>query len=368
MTVSEPGETREWVAYVGSRTTTARGAQGKGLSMYSVDAVSGVWRLRQVVEGLVNPSYMILNRAQDRLYAVHGDQTEVSSFVVERDDGTLRFLNRQSCGGANPVHLELSMDERRLVVANYATGTLSSLGIAGDGALEPVAALLGLPGKPGPHRVEQNGSHPHHVRRFTAHGQPTPWHIVPDKGLDAVFAVQWGTSAADTRMARFQSRESAGPRHAAFSPSDRLVYVANELDSTVTTLAFDPDAGAFSCLGHASTLPGNYSGENRVAGIVAHPSGRMIYVSNRGHDSVACLPVETDGTLSREPCFVSALGEVPRFITLTPDGRHLLIANERSHTLVIRALDDATLVPIEEARIVGTGSPVCVVFREGVVN
>src|ERR1700710_2861449 len=147
MTVSEPGETREWVAYVGSRTTTARGAQGKGLSMYSVDAVPGVWRLRQVVEGLVNPSYMILNRAQDRLYAVHGDQTEASSFVVERDDGTLRFLNRQSCGGANPVHLELSMDERRLVVANYATGTLSSLGIAGDGALEPVAALLGLPGK-----------------------------------------------------------------------------------------------------------------------------------------------------------------------------------------------------------------------------
>jgi 6-phosphogluconolactonase len=363
--VSEGNEQREWVAYVGCRTTTARGAQGKGLSVYAVNPASGEWRLRQVVDGLVNPSYMILNRARDRLYAVHGDQTEVSSFVVDPNNGTLRFRNRQPCGGANPVHLELSMDEHCLVVANYATGTLALLGVAGDGALEPVAALLGMPGAPGPHRIEQNGSHPHHARRFTALGQPTPWHIVPDKGLDAVFAVRWGTSAADTRVARFQSRESAGPRHAAFSPLGHLVYVANELDSTVTTLAFDPDAGEFACLGHVSTLPGHYSMENRVAGIAVHPSGRMVYVSNRGHDSVACIPVEADGTLAREPSWVDALGNVPRFITLTPDGRHLLIANERSHALVIRALDAATLMPGADATIVATGSPVCVVFREG---
>jgi 6-phosphogluconolactonase len=363
--MSEQGAKCEWVAYVGSRTTVARGAQGKGLSAYGVDAGSGEWRLRQVVESLVNPSFLLLNCAQDRLYTVHGDHMEVSSFAVDPDDGTLRFLNRQSCGGANPVHLELSMDERHLVVANYATGTLASLGVASDGALEPVSALLGLPGAPGPHRVEQNGSHPHHARRFTALGKPTPWHIVPDKGLDAVFAVRWGTSAADIQTVRFQSRESAGPRHAAFSPLARLIYVANELDSTVTTLAFDPDAGAFSCIGHASTLPGEFSGANRVAGIAVHPSGRMLYVSNRGHDSVACMPIEAGGSLSREPSFADALGKVPRFITLTPDGKHLLVANECSHTLVSRALENETLLPEGNARIIETGSPVCVVFREG---
>ncbi|GAB2891941.1 lactonase family protein [Paraburkholderia jirisanensis] len=351
-----------WIAYVGSRTTVARNARGKGLSVYAVDAASGEWRLRQVVEGLTNPSFVTLNRAQTRLYAVHGDHAEVSSFEIGQADGSLRFLNRQPCGGINPVHLELSLDERTLVIANYATGTLASLGVAADGSLEPVRLLIGLPGAPGPHRIEQSGSHPHHALRFVTAGRASPWHIVPDKGLDAVFAVRFGASAADTSINRFQSRESAGPRHAAFHPQMPLIYVANELDSTVTTLSFDADTGSFACIGHVSTLPGNYSGANRVAGIVAHPSGRMLYVSNRGHDSVACLPLDADGVPTAAHEFAPALGAFPRFITLTPDGARLLVANEHSDTIVSRALDAHTLLPQAGTSTIGTGSPVCIVF------
>ncbi|WP_246641865.1 lactonase family protein [Paraburkholderia edwinii] len=352
-----------WIAYVGSRTTAARNGKGKGLSVYAVDARSGAWTLLQVVEGLVNPSFLTLNRAHDRLYAVHGDHAEVSSFAVDPADGTLRFLNWQPCGGTNPVHLELSIDERELVVANYATGTIAVLPVATDGSLEPVRLLLGLPGSPGPHRIEQNSPHPHHALRFTSAGRSTPWHIVPDKGLDAVFAIRIGVSAAETQINRFRSRECAGPRHAAFHPALPLVYIGNELDSTVTTLAFDEDAGTLQCVGHVSTLPGEYSGPNRVAGIVMHPSGRMLYVSNRGHDSVACLPLDVNGLIAPlAATFVPSLGHFPRFITLTPDGRRLLVANERSHTIVSRALESDRLLPLREAALVETGSPVCVVF------
>jgi 6-phosphogluconolactonase len=352
-----------WVAYVGSRTTAARNGKGKGLSVYSVDRESGAWTLRQVVEGLVNPSFLTLNSTRDRLYAVHGDHAEVSSFAVDPADGTLHFLNWQPCGGTNPVHLELSVDERELVIANYATGTVAALPVAADGSLEPVRLLVGMPGVAGPHRSEQNGSHPHHARRFASAGRETPWHIVPDKGLDSVFAVRIGANIADTRINRFKSRESAGPRHAAFHPALPLVYIGNELDSTVTTLSFDADAGAFQCIDHVSTLPGEYAGSNRVAGIVMHPSGRMLYVSNRGHDSIACLPLDAEGLVAPSAAaFVPALGHFPRFITLTPDGQRLLVANERSHTIVSRDLEPDSLLPLREATVIETGSPVCVVF------
>lgn len=351
-----------WLAYVGCRTTVARNARGKGLSVYHVDADSGEWQLRQVVDGLTNPSFLAMNRARDRLYAVHGDEAEVSSFAIDGADGTLRFLNRQSCNGINPVHLALSLDERELIVANYATGTLAALGIAADGSLDAVRLLVGLPGQPGPHRIEQSGAHPHHVPRFVNQEADTHWHIVPDKGLDAVFAVRLGASHADTLINRFQSRESAGPRHAAFHPTARLIYIANELDSTLTTLSFAPANGSMTCMGHASTVPRAYSGPNRVAGIVVHPSGRMLYVSNRGHDSVACVPIDTDGQPADPVAFAPALGAFPRFVTLTPDGHRLLVANERSHVIASRVLDAATLLPRDRAILVDTGSPVCILF------
>jgi 6-phosphogluconolactonase (cycloisomerase 2 family) len=364
MTTSLSDEKRVlgWTAYIGCRTSTARNGEGKGLSVYDVDADSGAWHLRQVVEGLDNPSFLTMNRAQNRLYAVHGDNAEVSSFVIDAADGTLRFLNQQSCNGINPVHLALSHDERELIVANYATGTLAALGIAADGALTPVRLLVGLPGQPGPHRIEQSGAHPHHAPRFANRNVDTHWHIVPDKGLDAVFSVRLGPHQADTVINRFQSRESSGPRHAAFHPIVDLIYVANELDSTVTTLSFAADSGSFACMGHVSTLPQQYSGRNRVAGIVMHPSGRMLYVSNRGHDSVACIPIDSNGHLATPEAYVPALGAFPRFITLTPDGRRLLVANEHSHVIASRVLDESSLLPEDRSITVHTGSPVCILF------
>src|SRR5262249_36441677 len=128
------------------------------------------------------------------------------------------------------------------------------------------------------------------------------------KGLDAVFAVRVGGNANETEIVRFPSRESAGPRHTAVHPERNLIYVANELDSTVTTLSFDCERGGFTCIDHVSTLPFDYSGANRVAGIVMHPSGHMLYVSNRGHDSVACIPVDAAGKPAAPLDFLPALG------------------------------------------------------------
>ena len=171
------------IAYVGSRTTKERRARGVGLSVWCVDDELH-WTQIQAVE-LVNPSFLALASDGRTLFTVHGDQDAVTSLRVLAD-GTLERLDTRPTGGRNPVHLSLSRDERTLIVANYATGSVASLPIGAEGSLGEPCDVLAFPGEPGPHRVEQRGSHPHHVPRWPG----TDLFVVPDKGLDLVHVVQ----------------------------------------------------------------------------------------------------------------------------------------------------------------------------------
>ena len=192
--------------YVGSRTTRERDARGLGLSVYDVNDGLDRWQRLQVIEA-VNPSFLALSEDGRMLYAVHGDQTSVSSYAVELD-GRLQFLNRRSAGGRNPVHLHLSADGRRLLVASYANGLLSCLPVLADGSLAEIASTLAFEGEPGPHRVEQRGSHPHQVLRLSE----TDLYVVPDKGLDRVHLVRLASDGALHLVQSAVMRSGSGPR------------------------------------------------------------------------------------------------------------------------------------------------------------
>ena len=148
-------------AYVGSRTTRERNARGEGITVYLVDQEKGTLAPVQVVKDLVNPSFLALNKAGDRLYTVHGDKTDVSAFSVDKASGKLTFINTQSCEGKNPVHLALDPTERFLVVSNHVGGSLAVMNVAEDGSLGTLNQLLKLEGPLGPHRVEQPFAKPH---------------------------------------------------------------------------------------------------------------------------------------------------------------------------------------------------------------
>ena len=350
-------------AYVGCRTTRERNARGKGIGVHAIDPLSGAWEWVESFEPLDNPSFLALNDAQDVLYAVHGDGVQVSSFAIDPATARLSLLNRQPCQGRNPVHLALSRSGDALVVANYATGSVAQLPIEPDGALGPVASVVELQGAPGPHRIEQTSSHPHHIARFATQRYNTDWHIVPDKGLDTVFAVKWSGIGGAPVVTSGRSREGAGPRHATSHPRLPIVYVANELDSTLTAWAFDPLSGALEPLHTVSVLPGARHEPSRAAGIAIHPGGRTVYVSNRGHDSIAT--VELDGTtgIPVKTRWTDAQGQCPRFLCLSHDARMLYVANEISDSIVQYLIDANTGVPSPTGRVVRTGSPVCVVFK-----
>jgi 6-phosphogluconolactonase (cycloisomerase 2 family) len=315
--------------------------------------------LVQLLKDLVNPSYLTLSRDGTRLYTVHGDQTEVSSFALDRATGRLSFLNRQSTEGKNPVHLALDASGRFLVVTNHIGASLAVLPVAEDGSLQPLSQLVKVEGPIGPHRVEQKQPKPH----FNAFDPSGRFVLVPDKGCDRVFGYRFEDgrlTPADTPFV--ESREGAGPRHMAFHPQQPWAYVVNELDSTVTAYRFDQDGGALRPFQWLPLLPFDYTGNSRAAAIAVDATGRRLYASNRGHDSITVFRIDpVTGQLS----FIQAAptqGRTPRAFTLSPDGRLLYALNEDSDTIVAFAVDAVSgrLTPTGQA--VRTGSPVCMVF------
>ena len=340
------------LAYVGSRTTRERNARGCGISVCEVGE-SGAWRLIQQVTGLRNPSYLCLHPALPLLYAVHGDFSEVSSFHIA-GDGRITQTGEQSTAGRNPVHLAVSPSGQWLLLANYASGNVVSLRIGEGGALGAVACSLPLPGACGP-RAEQAGPHPHQIC-FDPTGR---WALVPDKGLDQVFALGLTESTGYLHVGGATSFPAGcGPRHMVFADAG-LAYVVGELDRTVMACRYAAESGQLSISSRHATVPTNVA-SGSAAGILLTPGGNTLAVSNRGHDSVALFHRSPTGELA-PPTWVRT-GRTPRFIGCGPDGDHLVVANEDDDTVATVLLGRD--LPPSCTPVAHTGSPVCVIFRK----
>ena len=350
-----------YFAYVGSRTTRQRNARGDGINVYRVDAASGLWSHVQLVSGLLNPSYLAVDRSRRFLYSVHGDASEISAFRRDATTGQLTFINQETTAGKNPVHLTIDPTNRHVVVANHITSTLAVLPRRDDGSLGKLTDLVTLKGKIGPHRVEQPFAKPHQVEFDRA----DKFIIVPDKGLDQTFTFR--LDADNGKLVAIDapapmSREGAGPRHVAFHPSNAFAYVVNELDSTVSSYRFDAGTGALTPFQVLSTLPDTCVVNSRASEIAVSPDGRFICVSNRGYDSVAILAVDPANGRLAHAGWAESMGKPPRFFAFEPTGNFFYIANEDSDTIVNFRVDKASgkLTPTGDA--VKTGSPVCIIF------
>lgn len=354
-------------AYVGCRTTRERNARGNGINVYRMDGATGAWTHVQLVDNLVNPSFLAFDQTQRYLYTVHGDQSEVSAFHIESGSGELTFLNRQNTGGKNPVHLAFDPSNRFLVIPNYGSGTLALLPRNADGSLGALADLVELPGKPGPHRVEQPHARPH----FSPFDPKGRFIVVPDKGLDKVFSYRLDVDAGKLKPAEtpsVEARETSGPRHITFHPRLPMAYVINELDSTVATYHYDEASGRLSPRQILSALPASFTGNSRASEIAIDASGRFVYASNRGHDSIALFAVDAASGLLSFVYAEPTQGRTPRFFALDPSGRFLYVANEDSDSIVTFSVDPHSGRLRPTGQMIHTGSPVCIVFSQQVAQ
>jgi 6-phosphogluconolactonase len=346
-------------AYVGSRTSRDRNARGDGISVFRIDPRDGSLELVQLVGDLVNPSFLALSADGRHLYTVHGDESGVSAFGVDRTTGKLSFINRRDTQGDNPVHLALDPTGRHLIVSNHLGSSLAVFALAADGSLAPLSQLVHLTGPIGPHRIEQKQSKPH----FNAFDPSGKFVLVPDKGLDRIFGFRFEAGMLTRAPSPLVvTREGAGPRHLAFHPTKNLVYVVNELDSTVTAYRFSPDSAALEPFQILSTLPSKFTGNSRASEIAIDPAGRTLYASNRGDDSIAIFGIDpATGALDFKGAD-SSQGRTPRFFTLSPDGRHLFALNEDSDSIVGFAVEASSGRLSPNGLKLKVGSPVCMVF------
>jgi 6-phosphogluconolactonase len=367
LSVHEESKLEGDLLYVGTYT---EGTRSKGIYLVRMDRSSGKLRPVGSVDAGANPSFLAIHPNGRALYAVNevenynGKATgAVSAFAIARDTGALTRRNEQPSEGGAPCFVSVDRSGRVVLVANYVGGSVALLPIQADGALAPAAKMVQHTGS-GPNAERQSSPHAHcivpdHSNRFV---------LAADLGADRVFVYRLdleGKSLRHVEGGDAVMRPGAGPRHIALHPTLPLVFVANELDSTVATLRFDAEHGALSLLDTRSTLPAGWTGTNYPADIHVAPSGRTLYVSNRGHNSIAAFSVaESTGALALDQ-LISTDGDWPRNFILDPTGRWLLVANQRSDSIVVFRRDQKSgrLTPTRQR--IALPSPVCLRFRPG---
>jgi 6-phosphogluconolactonase len=327
-----------------------------------MDTDTGAWTHVQHVGDLVNPSFLVFSRDQRVLYSVHGDENHATAFAVEPESGKLKLLGRADTGGKNGVRQMLDPSGKFLIVANYASGTVAVLPVTETGALRDQTQLFELKGPPGPHPARQTSSHPHDIV-FDPSGR---FVVVPDLGLDRTFVLRFDPARGMLSEASvLEGRPASGPRHVAFHPMRPVMWILNELDSTMTTCEWDGERGTLRPSQIISTLNMTFTGTSTAAELAVAPSGGFVYASNRGSDDIAVYAVDqATGALSAVE-WVPTQGKRPRFIGLTPSGRFLYAANEDGDTVVTFRVDAASgrLKPTGE--VVQTATPVTIVFTGG---
>ena len=344
--------------YVGTYTD---GTRSEGIYFVRMDRTSGELQSIGAANAGANPSFLTIHPTGRVLYAVNErDNGAVGAFTIEKGIAALTPLNAQPSEGGAPCYVSVDRSGRAALVANYAGGSVALLPIETNGTL----------GRP--HVVQHAGTGPNAERQAAPHAHcilPDPTNrfaLAADLGADRVFLYRLdldGTTLRHIAAGDAVMRPGAGPRHFTFHPTLPLVFVANELDSTVATLRFDSTRGALSPLDTHSTLPAGWTGgsTNYPADIHVAPNGRTLYVSNRGHNSIAVFSVAREGALALEQV-IPTEGDWPRNFCLHPSGGWLLVANQRSDSIIVYARDpDTGRLTVTRQRI-AIPSPVCLRF------
>lgn len=362
-------------AYVGTYTSdapggTAGGPASKGIYVLAIN--DGSWTQVQAVPS-ANPSFLAVHPSQRFLYAINEIDTyqglptgTAEAYAIDERSGRLTLINRQplSLSGVIPAHLAVSPDGRALVVALYGGGAYNVLPIGADGTLGKVSSIEKETGS-GPDTERQESPHPHMVQ-FDASGQRV---LATDLGSDRINVF----TLADRKLAllgRTATQPGSGPRHLALHPSQRFLYLVNELDATVACFGYDAASGKVGeQRQRISTVPEGFTGQRNSAALVMHPSGQFLYASNRRlksehplADSIAAFRVDaTSGTLTPLQHWSEGL-RFPRALAMAPGGSHLYALSQKGDAILRLRIDPASGKLDQPVQVAQVPTPACLVF------
>ncbi len=360
---TSPAKSGKASVYVG--TYTQRGS--KGIYLAHLDFASGELRLEGVAGEVVNPSFLAIHPSRRFLYAIGevgefagGKGGAVSAFAIDRESGKLTLLNQKSSRGPGPCHVVVAKGGTSALVANYGGGSVACLPIGQDGHLGDATSFIQHKGSSvNPQR--QKGPHAHSINLDAANR----FAFAPDLGLDKIMIYRF--DAARSILAPNDPPAAAvapgsGPRHFAFDPSGRFAYAINELASTITAFEYDADRGTLQTIQTVSTLPDGFEGKSFTADVHVHPSGKFVYGSNRGHDSIAIFAVDSTTGKLTPIGHQSTQGKTPRNFGIDPTGAYLLAANQDTDNVVAFRINSATGKLQPTGQSIRVPMPVCVKF------
>jgi 6-phosphogluconolactonase len=351
--------------YVGTYT----GAKSKGIYLLELDLATGALSAPVLAAQTANPSFLAIHPSRRFLYAV-GELDNfkgkkggaVTAFAIDEKTGKLTQLNQQSSKGGGPCHLVVDAKGKNVLVANYGGGSVAVLPIDADGKLREASSFIQHMGS-SVDKGRQEGPHGHSINLDAANR----FAVAADLGLDKVLVYKFdadkGTLTPNTPPST-SVPPGSGPRHFAFHPDRRHAYVINEMKSTVTAFDYDSEKGVLKPVQTLSTLPHPVKG-NSTAEVQVHPSGKFVYGSNRGHNSIAIFTVDAKTGRLTAAGHQATGGKTPRNFGIDPTGKWLLAANQDSDTITVFRIDAKTgkLEPTEHKAEVG--KPVCVKFIPG---
>ncbi|MDA0746326.1 MAG: lactonase family protein [bacterium] len=355
------------LVYVGTYTRKEAHVEGKsrGIHIYRMDLSSGKMAFVNTCPGVVNPSFLDLHPNGEYLYSV-SEVAEadgkpgggISALSIDPETGELTLLNQQSSVGQGPCYVSVEATGRYVLVANYGSGSVAMLPIRQNGALGEASGFVQHEGSSvNPSR--QAGPHAHSILP----GPENRYAFAADLGLDQIVAYEMDLEAGKlTSVEPAKAQAGCGPRHFDFHPNGRFAYLINELNSTTIVYAYDSSNGSMREIQTISTVPEGYTETNYCADIHVAPSGRFVYGSNRGHDSIVIFKVDEETGKLTTVGYEPTQGEYPRNFGIDPTGQFLLAANQNSDSIVVfRAdSDSGTLTPT--GQVVEAPTPVCVKF------
>jgi 6-phosphogluconolactonase len=318
-----------------------------------------------LTEGVPNPSYLAIDPSHRFLYAVNelkefeGAPTgAVSAFAVDSTSGELRFLNRKPTHGTDPCHLTVDNTGKYVLVANFMSGSVCVLPIQDDGSLGDATHVIQHQGSSAD-PIRQSGPHAHAVTL----DDTGRYIFVPDLGIDKLMVYRF-----DRNEGKLDPNDEpwvevpagAGPRQLVMHPRGEYAYLINELDSTMMAFRYDGDSGSLQEIQTLSTLPEDFEGTSTCAEVQISPSGKFLYGSNRGHNSIVIYAIDQRNGMLTCVGHKSTQGETPRNFAVGPAGEFLLAANQDTDNIVIFRLDPASGDPVATGHSVDVPTPVCV--------
>ncbi len=361
---------QSYFVYVGTYTEEP-GSKSKGIYAYRFDPDTAELTSIGLAAETTNPSFLAVHPNHRFLYAVNetanykGQKSgAVSAFAIDRATGKLTLLNEVASKGADPCYITVDKTGKYVLVANYTSGSVAVFPVLEDGRLGEATAFLQHSGR-GADPERQEGPHAHSIdlspdNRFA---------IVDDLGLDETLVYRFDQSKGTlslndpqiyTTLAK--ADPGAGPRHFAFHPNGKFAYVLNEMQSSVYAFTYDGSAGVLHRLQTISSIPKDFSGHKEAAEIEVDASGKFLYASNRGHDSIAVFAIDPDrGTLTLVE-YAPTKGQTPRSFAIAPGGALLFAENEKSNNIVIFSIDPKTGRLTPTGKVLEVAEPVCVKF------